>query len=268
MKTGARHFGHDQTGGAHGAAVPYSTQRAAGSDQYCSLRAAVSTVRLPAHHNRTSAAVQLCPGHVEKPQVYQALARELAGVHFVAVWQNIMENQNDHENACRCTAWDDPSGRFCRGSNLIAPASAKSATTNDQGQWRSSKMIGVEVYNKANEKLGSIEDLVISTNGNIGSVIVGVGGFLGVGEHSVSVSFDKLSWVNEAVRTTTSSNTSSSATPATAANGASSTTTGMSTTTTTTTARTERAADEKWYPDHAVFDATKDQLKAMPTFKW
>jgi len=51
-------------------------------------------------------------------------------------------------------------------------------------------------------------------------------------------------------------------------NGASSTTTGMSTTTTTTTARTERAADEKWYPDHAVFDATKDQLKAMPTFKW
>ena len=147
-------------------------------------------------------------------------------------------------------------------------ASAKSATNNDQGQWRSSKLIGVEVYNKANEKLGSIEDLVISTNGNIGSVIVGVGGFLGVGEHSVSVSFDKLTWVNEAVRTTTSSNTSSAATPATAGNGASSTTTGMSTTTTTTTARTERAADEKWYPDHAVFDATKDQLKAMPTFKW
>jgi sporulation protein YlmC with PRC-barrel domain len=148
------------------------------------------------------------------------------------------------------------------------PASAKSATGNDQGQWRSSKMIGVEVYNKANEKLGSIEDLVISTNGNIGSVIVGVGGFLGVGEHSVSVSFDKLSWVNEAVRTTTSSNTSSAATPATAVNGASSTTTGMSTTTTATTARTERAADEKWFPDHAVFDATKDQIKAMPTFKW
>ena len=89
-----------------------------------------------------------------------------------------------------------------------------------------------------------------------------------MGEHSVSVSFDKLTWVNEAVRTTTSSNTSSAATPATAVNGASSTTTGMSTTTTTTTARTERAADEKWYPDHAVFDATKDQLKAMPTFKW
>jgi sporulation protein YlmC with PRC-barrel domain len=95
----------------------------------------------------------------------------------------------------------------------------KTATINSQGQWRSSKLLGVEVYNGANEKLGSIEDLIISTNGNIGSVIVGVGGFLGVGEHSVSVSFDKLTWVNEAVRTTTSSNTSSATSPATSADG-------------------------------------------------
>jgi hypothetical protein len=29
-----------------------------------------------------------------------------------------------------------------------------------------------------------------------------------------------------------------------------------------------RAANEQWYPDHAVFNATKDQLKAMPQFKY
>jgi len=120
----------------------------------------------------------------------------------------------------------------------------------------------------AARKLGSIEDLILNTNGNIRSVVIGVGGFLGMGEHNVSVSFDKLTWVNEAVRTTTSSNTSSATTPTATADGASKTTTGMSTTTTTTTARTVRAADEKWYPDHAVFEATKDELKAMPQFKW
>jgi hypothetical protein len=27
-------------------------------------------------------------------------------------------------------------------------------------------------------------------------------------------------------------------------------------------------ANEKWYPDHAVYNATKDQLKAMPQFKY
>jgi sporulation protein YlmC with PRC-barrel domain len=145
------------------------------------------------------------------------------------------------------------------------PRNDKIATINSQGQWRSSKLIGVEVYNETNEKLGSIEDLIISTNGNIGSVVVSVGGFLGMGEHNVSISFDKLTWVNEAVRTTTSSNTSSATSPTSTADGASKTTTGMST---TTTDRTARSADEKWYPDHAVLAATKDQLKAMPTFKW
>jgi hypothetical protein len=144
----------------------------------------------------------------------------------------------------------------------------RTATNNSQGQWRSSKLIGVEVYNQANEKLGSIEDLLIGTNGSIGSVIIGVGGFLGMGQHDVAVSFDKLTWVNEAVRTTTSSNTSSTTTPTTGSTGSADTTTGMATTTTTTTARTERAADEKWYPDHAVLAATRDQLKAMPQFNW
>ena len=32
--------------------------------------------------------------------------------------------------------------------------------------------------------------------------------------------------------------------------------------------RAARAANEKWYPDHAVMNVTKDQLKAMPEFKY
>jgi hypothetical protein len=41
-------------------------------------------------------------------------------------------------------------------------------------------------------------------------------------------------------------------------------------TTTTGAATTAPAAAKKnpWYPDHAVFSATKDQLKAMPEFKY
>jgi hypothetical protein len=46
------------------------------------------------------------------------------------------------------------------------------------------------------------------------------------------------------------------------------TTTGTTATTTTTTTKQVRAANELWYPDHAVFDATKDQLKVMPQFKY
>ncbi len=44
----------------------------------------------------------------------------------------------------------------------------------------------------------------------------------------------------------------------------------MSPTTTTGSATTAPAAStpNPWYPDHAVFNATKDELKAMPEFKY
>jgi hypothetical protein len=29
-----------------------------------------------------------------------------------------------------------------------------------------------------------------------------------------------------------------------------------------------RTGDDQWYPDHGVMSATKDQLKAMPQFKY
>jgi sporulation protein YlmC with PRC-barrel domain len=122
------------------------------------------------------------------------------------------------------------------------------------GEWRSSKLIGVDVYNEANEKIGSVEDLIIDKSSKVENVILGVGGFLGMGEHYVAVSMDKLKWVNEPVRTSSTATTDKT-TVGTTAN-------------TNTSNRPVRASDEKWYPDHAVFNATKDQLKAMPQFKY
>jgi sporulation protein YlmC with PRC-barrel domain len=52
----------------------------------------------------------------------------------------------------------------------------------------SSKLIGLNVYNNANESVGEIEDLVIVDGKTVSAVILGVGGFLGLGERYVSVS--------------------------------------------------------------------------------
>jgi len=82
-----------------------------------------------------------------------------------------------------------------------------------------------------------------------------------MGEHDVAVTMDKLKFVEEAVRT-------SSTVPATTERRDTATT-GAATTTTTTTATSTRAATiNDWVPDHAVMNATKDQLKAMPQFKY
>jgi len=147
-----------------------------------------------------------------------------------------------------------------------------SAMMHKEGQWRSSKLIGLDIYNEANEKIGNIQELILDKSGKVEHVVLGVGGFLGVGEHYVAVAFDKLKWVNERVRSTTASTAPAGATPATnvdsnaraATDGAAKTTTGAATATT----RPVRAANEQWYPDHAVLNATKDQLKAMTQFKY
>ena len=118
-----------------------------------------------------------------------------------------------------------------------------------EGQWRSSKLIGVNVYNDNNDKIGDIQELIVDKSGKVDQVVLGVGGFLGMGEHYVAVPMEKLKWVNEPVRT--SSTTAPADKSTVGANN-----------------RPARATDEKWYPDHAVFNATKDQLKAMPQFKY
>lgn len=150
-----------------------------------------------------------------------------------------------------------------------ADAANAGATMHRDGEWRASKLVGVNVYNAANEKIGDINDVILDKSGKASNVIIGVGGFLGMGEHNVAVPFEKLKWVNEPVRTSTS--TAPANAPATnvdsnartASDGAARTTTG-----TATTPSASRAASQNWYPDHAVYNATKDQLKAMPEFKY
>jgi sporulation protein YlmC with PRC-barrel domain len=137
-----------------------------------------------------------------------------------------------------------------------------SATTDMstmKGNWRTSKLVGLNVYNDNNESIGSINDLLTDKSGDIKAVVIGVGGFLGIGEHLVAVPMDKVKFVDEPLVT--------AAAPASGGAG----TARPSGTTTTGAATTAPAAATKknpWYPDHAVFSATKDQLKAMPEFKY
>jgi sporulation protein YlmC with PRC-barrel domain len=128
----------------------------------------------------------------------------------------------------------------------MAPAASESSF---HGNWRASKIVGLSVYNDNNESVGSINDLLTDRSGNIKAVVLGVGGFLGVGEHLVVVPFDKIKFVNEPV-----------AYIGTAGASGSKTTTGSTSTTS--------SKPNPWYPDHAVFNATKDELKAMPEFKY
>src|SRR6476659_6432682 len=139
------------------------------------------------------------------------------------------------------------------------PAAAATVTTTapraQSNLWRSAKLIGLNVYNDKNEKLGDINEILLDKSGKVEGVVIGVGGFLGMGEHDIKVDMSKLKFVDEPVRTSATTSTTTT------------TTTGEATRPATTT--TTRSTEKQWYPNHAVLSgASKEQLKSMPQFKY
>jgi len=121
-------------------------------------------------------------------------------------------------------------------------------TKEAAGQWRTSKMIGLNVYNNDNEKIGDISELIVDRAGKLEAVVVGVGGFLGLGEHDVAIPYGQINWTDQPVQ------------PSRSTTGASPMTTGVA-----NTANRNQEGPHS-YPDHAVLTMTKDQLKAAPAF--
>jgi sporulation protein YlmC with PRC-barrel domain len=58
--------------------------------------------------------------------------------------------------------------------------------------YRASKLLGADIYNAENEKVGKLDDFIIGTDDQISTAIISVGGFLGLGSRKVSVSSDLL----------------------------------------------------------------------------
>ena len=147
---------------------------------------------------------------------------------------------------------------FAQSAQKSDPGAAAAQTaTQTLGTWRTSKMISLNVYNNNNEKIGDINELITDSSGKIDAVVIGVGGFLGMGERNVGLPWSQLKFVMEP----RPANAASSSTTQTTTVGA-----GAGTPATTTTTTT--VASTREYPDHVVINMTKEQLAALPAFKY
>ena len=72
-----------------------------------------------------------------------------------------------------------------------APAPMPAATLS-AGDVSAKELLRLSVKNAANETVGDINDVMIGKDGKISAVIVGVGGFLGLGEKNVALPFEEL----------------------------------------------------------------------------
>lgn len=82
-----------------------------------------------------------------------------------------------------------PDAAQTEGKDLSVLPLPDTGTTND---WRASQLIGTTMTNILDEQIGKVEDVVIDADGKVVAVLVGVGGFLGLGETSVAIGLRHL----------------------------------------------------------------------------
>jgi sporulation protein YlmC with PRC-barrel domain len=74
----------------------------------------------------------------------------------------------------------------------VGSPSQRNSVLTDSADVRASKLIGSSVYNDHNEKVGSVDDIVLGKNNKADVVIVSVGGILGMGNKLVAVPYTDL----------------------------------------------------------------------------
>ena len=67
-------------------------------------------------------------------------------------------------------------------------------TQQPANEWLAGVFIGAKVKNDAGDTVGDIYDLMFSPQGQINTVVLGVGGFLGMGERTVAIPYGTLSF--------------------------------------------------------------------------
>ena len=72
------------------------------------------------------------------------------------------------------------------------PARTSAPAEEVTGAWNASDFMGSRVYNMGGERIGDVNDLLVDDTGRVTAVILGVGGFLGIGEKEVSMTTDQV----------------------------------------------------------------------------
>jgi sporulation protein YlmC with PRC-barrel domain len=62
---------------------------------------------------------------------------------------------------------------------------------------REKNILGKAVYNDKNEKIGTVDDLIISPDKSVSFAIIGVGGFLGMAKHDVAIPISRIKEENK-----------------------------------------------------------------------
>jgi sporulation protein YlmC with PRC-barrel domain len=148
-------------------------------------------------------------------------------------------------------------------------------TQMPQDLMRASKLMGVDVYGADNQKIGDIDEALVDRQGRIHGIVVGVGGFLGIGQKDVAIPFDQVQWMSsQEVQASTAASQGSTATTGTLTTPAAPTANAPATTGSTTggtsgmASGTAASASNDNVPARAMVKMTKADLQNAPEFRY
>ncbi len=154
------------------------------------------------------------------------------------------------------------------GTANAGPAAPKSPVfleIRQPDQFRSTNLRGTRVYGANNENIGEINDVLINRSGQVAAVIIGVGGFLGIGEKDVAVPMSMLLFQPGAIEANSTTVSSTGVTvnpPSPASDGQ-----GGPAPVPSPPATGAAARHDTGIPDRLILKMTKEQLQSAPAFK-
>jgi hypothetical protein len=101
---------------------------------------------------------------------------------------DVVVSDDDQMAKDKMAARNEAKGKKAHKSNI------KYVTRQAPTDWTAEALIGRTVENSNGDNLGEINNVIINEKGDVVAVVVGVGGFLGIGEKNVGVPFDALNF--------------------------------------------------------------------------
>jgi len=151
-------------------------------------------------------------------------------------------------------------------------------TKMETNQMMASDLIGTRVISANNESIGDINDVILDRNGQVMAAVIGVGGFLGIGEKDVAVPFRSLEFMNaqqvQAMSNNASGNnaggnnvatTGSTTAGNTTATGSGTAGSGAAGSGNMTAGNTSSSSNQN-QPERVMLRMTKAELQAAPAF--
>ncbi|HWG06175.1 MAG TPA: PRC-barrel domain-containing protein [Beijerinckiaceae bacterium] len=132
-------------------------------------------------------------------------------------------------------------------SSGMGNSSSNFVTRQSDSEWRASKVVGVDVYSSDNQKLGTVNDILLKSDGTAGALVIGSGGVLGAGEKYVAVPFDGVKWSTQG-RTIAAGGSSTAGSASSGGQAA--------------------TAAAQGYPDRAILPMTKSAFDGAPSFNY